>query len=38
MGRTGREVVLAGFSTKVKVERTEALYRRLLHGHGVSAV
>jgi glycosyltransferase involved in cell wall biosynthesis len=38
MGRTGREVVLAGFSTRVKVERTEALYYRLVHGQGISGV
>ncbi|MGH7334851.1 MAG: glycosyltransferase family 4 protein [Candidatus Rokuibacteriota bacterium] len=30
MGRAGRALVLAQFSTRVKVERTEALYRRLL--------
>jgi L-malate glycosyltransferase len=30
MGRAGRELVVARFSTRVKVERTEALYRRLL--------
>jgi glycosyltransferase involved in cell wall biosynthesis len=30
MGRAGRELVVARFSTQVKVERTEALYRRLL--------
>jgi glycosyltransferase involved in cell wall biosynthesis len=30
LGRAGRELVLAQFSTRVKVERTEALYRRLL--------
>jgi glycosyltransferase involved in cell wall biosynthesis len=30
MGRAGREVVVARFSTRVKVDRTEALYRRLL--------
>jgi glycosyltransferase involved in cell wall biosynthesis len=30
MGRAGRELVLTRFSTEVKVERTEALYRRLL--------
>jgi glycosyltransferase involved in cell wall biosynthesis len=30
MGRAGRELVVARFSTAVKVERTEALYYRLL--------
>jgi glycosyltransferase involved in cell wall biosynthesis len=30
MGRAGRELVVARFSTLAKVERTEALYRRLL--------
>ena len=30
MGRAGRELVLREFSTRVRVERTEALYRRLL--------
>jgi glycosyltransferase involved in cell wall biosynthesis len=30
MGRTGRELVLREFATGVRVERTEALYRRLL--------
>jgi glycosyltransferase involved in cell wall biosynthesis len=30
MGQAGRELVVARFSTAVKVERTEALYRRLL--------
>lgn len=30
MGRAGRALVIAQFSTRVKVERTEALYRRLL--------
>jgi glycosyltransferase involved in cell wall biosynthesis len=30
MGRAGRALVVARFSTQVKVERTEALYRRLL--------
>jgi len=30
MGRAGRELVVDRFSTRVKVERTEALYRRLL--------
>ena len=30
MGRAGRALVVAQFSTRVKVERTEALYRRLL--------
>lgn len=30
MGQAGRALVLAQFSTRVKVERTEALYRRLL--------
>lgn len=30
MGRAGRELVVARFSTRVKVDRTEALYRRLL--------
>jgi glycosyltransferase involved in cell wall biosynthesis len=32
MGRAGRELVVARFSTRVKLERTEALYRRLLEG------
>ncbi len=32
MGRAGRERVERMFSTRVKVERTEALYRRLLAG------
>jgi glycosyltransferase involved in cell wall biosynthesis len=32
MGQTGRELVVAQFSTKVKVDRTEALYRRLVSG------
>ena len=32
MGRAGRELVVARFSTRVKVERTEVLYRRLLEG------
>jgi glycosyltransferase involved in cell wall biosynthesis len=30
MGRAGRELVLREFATRVRVERTEALYRRLL--------
>jgi hypothetical protein len=30
MGRAGRALVVERFSTRVKVERTEALYRRLL--------
>jgi glycosyltransferase involved in cell wall biosynthesis len=30
MGRAGRELVLREFATSVRVERTEALYRRLL--------
>jgi glycosyltransferase involved in cell wall biosynthesis len=30
MGRAGRELVVDRFSTRVKVERTEGLYRRLL--------
>ena len=30
MGRAGRELVLRAFATRVRVERTEALYRRLL--------
>jgi glycosyltransferase involved in cell wall biosynthesis len=30
MGRAGRQLVLERFSTAVKVERTEALYRRLV--------
>ena len=30
MGRTGRELALREFATRVRVERTEALYRRLL--------
>jgi len=30
LGRAGRALVLAQFSTRVKVERTEALYQRLL--------
>jgi L-malate glycosyltransferase len=30
MGRAGRQLVLAQFSTRVKVERTEAFYRRLV--------
>ena len=34
MGRAGRALVEAKFSTRVKVERTEALYRRLLAGRG----
>ena len=34
MGRAGRALVEAKFSTRVKVERTEALYRRLLAGQG----
>jgi glycosyltransferase involved in cell wall biosynthesis len=32
MGRAGRQLVAARFSLRVKVERTEALYRRLLAG------
>jgi len=32
MGRAGRELVLREFATRVRVERTEALYRRLLAG------
>jgi glycosyltransferase involved in cell wall biosynthesis len=34
MGRAGRALVEAQFSTAVKVERTEALYRRLLAARG----
>jgi len=34
MGRAGRALVEAKFSTAVKVERIEALYRRLLAGPG----
>ena len=30
MGRAGRELVLREFATRVRVQRTEALYRRLL--------
>jgi glycosyltransferase involved in cell wall biosynthesis len=30
MGRAGRELVLREFATRMRVERTEALYRRLL--------
>jgi glycosyltransferase involved in cell wall biosynthesis len=30
MGRAGREMVVREFATRVRVERTEALYRRLL--------
>ena len=32
MGRAGRELVERQFSTRAKVERTEALYRRLVAG------
>jgi glycosyltransferase involved in cell wall biosynthesis len=34
LGRAGRARVLAGFSTRAKVERLEALYRRLAAGDG----
>jgi glycosyltransferase involved in cell wall biosynthesis len=34
MGRAGRELVLREFATRVRVERTEALYRRLLAARG----
>ena len=30
LGRAGRQLVVSRFSTRVKVERIEALYRRLL--------
>ena len=33
MGRAGRELVLREFATRVRVERTEALYRRLISEH-----
>ena len=36
MGRAGRELVLREFATRVRVERTEALYRRLLAGASAS--
>jgi glycosyltransferase involved in cell wall biosynthesis len=35
MARAGRKRVEAQFSTAVKVERTEALYRRLLAAKGL---
>lgn len=34
MARAGRKRVEARFSTAIKIERTEALYRRLLRSHG----
>jgi len=34
MGRAGRELALREFATDVRVERTEALYRRLLAARG----
>lgn len=34
MGRAGRELVLREFATRIRVERTEALYRRLLARRG----
>lgn len=34
MGHAGRELVVARFSTRVKVERTEALYCRLMGARG----
>jgi hypothetical protein len=34
MGHAGRDLVVARFSTRVKVERTEALYRRLMEARG----
>jgi glycosyltransferase involved in cell wall biosynthesis len=34
LGRAGRARVVAGFSTRAKVERLEALYRRLAAGDG----
>jgi len=36
MARAGRKRVEARFSTAVKVERTEALYRRLLEARGIA--
>ena len=36
MARAGRKRLEAQFSTAVKVERTEALYRRLLQERGIS--
>jgi glycosyltransferase involved in cell wall biosynthesis len=36
MARAGRKHVEARFSTVVKVERTEALYRRLLAARGIA--
>jgi glycosyltransferase involved in cell wall biosynthesis len=36
MGRAGRELVLREFATGVRVERTEALYRRLLAGKALA--
>jgi len=36
MARAGRKRVEARFSTAVKVERTEALYRRLLEARGLA--
>jgi glycosyltransferase involved in cell wall biosynthesis len=36
MGRAGRDLVLREFDTRVRAERTEALYRRLLAAPGVA--
>lgn len=36
MGRLGRELVLREFATRVRIERTEALYRRLLAARGAA--
>ena len=36
MGRAGRELVLREFDTKVRAQRTEALYRSLLAAHGAA--
>jgi glycosyltransferase involved in cell wall biosynthesis len=33
LGRAGRQLVASRFSIRTKVERTEALYRRLLAAH-----
>jgi type III pantothenate kinase len=32
LGRAGRQLVVSRFSTRIKVERIEALYHRLLDG------
>jgi glycosyltransferase involved in cell wall biosynthesis len=37
IGRAGRQLVVRWFSTRTKVERTEALYRRLLAGDATRA-